>query len=155
MDWGTLLSTLVGAIIGVTSTLLADRVRWRRESEQRGRDVRLEVYGRFLTALNEAAESLWVVGLGDRRPAEPERLDELLRAEVHRAGLYSLREQIMILAADNVRRSADLAVDRVREYRDCLIGGSDSGSAEEIAATDAYKAAVKELRDAMRVDVAK
>ncbi|MFJ9767258.1 hypothetical protein ACIRUY_25895 [Streptomyces erythrochromogenes] len=154
MNWGALISTLVGAVIGVGSTLLADRVRWRRELEQRGKDSRRELYGQFLTALNEAAESLWVVGLGDRRAAGIERLDELLRAEVHRTGLYSLREQVMILATEDVRRVADQAVDRVREYRDCLISGSAGGSPEERTAMDAYKSTIKVLREAMRADMA-
>lgn len=147
------ISTLLGAVIGVGSTLLADRVRWRRELDQRARDARRELYGRFLTALNEAAESLWVVGLGDRRQEVPERLDELLRAEVHRTGLYSYREQVMILGTAEVVRSADHSVDRVREYRDCLLNGLVGGSNEEMAAMDAYKTSIKALRQAMRTDL--
>jgi hypothetical protein len=106
-----------------------------------------------LTALNEAAESLWVVGLGDRRQEVPERLDELLRAEVHRTGLYSYREQVMILGTAEVVRSADHSVDRVREYRDCLLNGLVGGSNEEMAAMDAYKTSIKALRQAMRTDL--
>lgn len=121
--------------------------------EQRARDARRELYGRFLMALNESAESLWVIGLGDRRQEEHDRLDELLRAAVHRTGLYSYREEIVITATDNVARSADRAIDRVREYRDCLIDGSIGGSSEEMAAMDAYKSSIKELRQAMRTDL--
>jgi hypothetical protein len=154
MGWESAISTLLGAIIGVGSTLLADRARWRRELQQRTRDTRRELYGRFLTALNESSESLWVIGLGDRRQEEHDRLDELLRAAVHRTGLYSYREQVMIVAADNVAHSADRAVDCVRAYRDCLIDGARSGSREERAAMGAYKASIKELRHEMRTDIA-
>ncbi|MFE5995228.1 hypothetical protein [Streptomyces sp. NPDC056453] len=154
MNWGTLISTMLGAVIGVGSTLIADRARWSRELTQRAKETRRELYGQFLTALNESAESLWVVGLGDRRTSEHVRLDERLRAEVHRTGLYSYREQVMILGTDNVVRGADQAVDRVREYRDCLINGHVVGSTEETAAMTAYKATIKQLRGAMRADLA-
>jgi hypothetical protein len=154
MNWGTLLSTLIGAVIGVGSTLLADRVRWRRELERQAKESRRELYARFLTALNEATEALWVVGLGDRRVDGPESLAEVLRGQVHRSGLYSYREQIMILAPPAVLREADLATDRVREYRDVLISGHAAGSAEEGSAMHAYTAALKALRQVMRADLA-
>lgn len=155
MSLESAISTLLGAVIGVGSTLLAYRVRWRREIDQRGRDARRELYSRFLTALNESAESLWVVGLGDRRDgATPERLDELLRAEIHRSGLYSYREQVLIVGTAEVVRCADCAVDRVREYRDCLANGAVGGSREETAAMEACKASIKALQKAMRTDIA-
>ncbi|MFI6678182.1 hypothetical protein [Kribbella sp. NPDC050470] len=137
----------------MSSTLIAERVRWRRERQQRAKDSRRELYGQFLTSLNEAAESLWAVSLGDRRGTDGAPFDETLRGEVHRTGLYSYREQVMILAPEGVRASADQAVDRVREYRDCLMSGSQTGSPVETAAMNAYKAAVKSLRQAMRSDL--
>ncbi|MER7202374.1 hypothetical protein CG723_44110 [Streptomyces sp. CB01635] len=152
MDWGTLLPTLVGAVIGVGSTLGADRLRWARELRQRATSSRQELYGQFLTALNEAAESLWVLGLGDRHDSSID-LPEALRAAVHGTGLYSFREQVMIIATDDVLAKADQAVDRVREYRDCLAAGHREGSPDEVAGMDAYKRAVKELRSAMRADL--
>lgn len=57
------------------------------------------------------------------------------------------------LATDDVLRTADQAVDRVREYRDLPISGSHGGSPEETAAMDAYKKAIKVLRQAMRADM--
>ncbi|MEU9456688.1 hypothetical protein [Streptomyces sp. NPDC048277] len=59
----------------------------------------------------------------------------------------------MILGTDGVTQAADQAIDRVREYLDCLIAGNAVGPAQETAAMNAYKAAVKQLRSAMRADV--
>ncbi|MEU4087725.1 hypothetical protein [Streptomyces aureus] len=44
MDWLPLLSTLAGAAIGIGSTLIADRNRWKREDVKDGLRLRLDLY---------------------------------------------------------------------------------------------------------------
>ncbi len=65
MDWMPLLSTLAGAAIGITATLLADRNRWRREEARHASEVRREVYTEFVSALKAAGEEIRAVALGD------------------------------------------------------------------------------------------
>ncbi|GAA2074096.1 hypothetical protein GCM10009801_27820 [Streptomyces albiaxialis] len=62
MEWISPVSTALGAGIGVGATLLADRLRWRREREDRALETRQQLYAeysaalsRIRTALNEAA----------------------------------------------------------------------------------------------------
>lgn len=63
MEWISPVSTALGAVIGVGSTLLTDRFRWRRERAGQNLDVRRQMYAdytaalsRIRTALNECAQ---------------------------------------------------------------------------------------------------
>ncbi|MFD4019148.1 hypothetical protein [Streptomyces sindenensis] len=39
MEWTALAATVVGAVIGVGSTLVTDRVSWRRDTRERDRET--------------------------------------------------------------------------------------------------------------------
>lgn len=61
MDWLPLTSTLLEAFIGVGSTLVVDRAKWRRDQ---AREKRRTVYVEFLGALHIARESFWQLSRG-------------------------------------------------------------------------------------------
>ncbi|MGN9760774.1 hypothetical protein [Streptomyces sp. SD31] len=44
MDWTPLAGTALGTLVGVGSTLLADRARWRRDLSDRTRQERKQIY---------------------------------------------------------------------------------------------------------------
>ncbi|MCF4138571.1 hypothetical protein L1856_20425 [Streptomyces sp. Tue 6430] len=74
MDWLAPVNTLTGAAIGIGSTLLADRIRWRRDREALDRDTRRQAYAAFMAALSDAYTRLHETAgepLPRRRPARP------------------------------------------------------------------------------------
>nr|WP_285561247.1 hypothetical protein [Streptomyces hygroscopicus] len=52
MEWLSLASTALGAVIGVGSTLIADRLSWRRERAGQSFDVRRQLYAHYTAALS-------------------------------------------------------------------------------------------------------
>ncbi|MET7690974.1 hypothetical protein ABZT06_23840 [Streptomyces sp. NPDC005483] len=67
MEWTPLAGTGLGAIVGVGSTLLADRVRRRRDVTERTRQERKEIYVACLTKYRQANEDMYAAAL--RPPA--------------------------------------------------------------------------------------
>lgn len=57
MEWTALAATVVGAVIGVGSTLVTDRVSWRRDTRERDRETLRTVGAQFLEALTEACDA--------------------------------------------------------------------------------------------------
>lgn len=70
MDWSTLASTIVGAIIGIGATTLADRSRWKREQVAGQNQVRRQAYAAYLAALVGAHEAMRTAALGEHGSAE-------------------------------------------------------------------------------------
>jgi hypothetical protein len=57
-SWFTLLGTVVGGLIGVLSTLITERGRFKRELAKLDREARRQLYADFLTADADAHESM-------------------------------------------------------------------------------------------------
>ena len=51
VDWGTLAGTALGALLGVSTTLLGERSRWHRENASRERAAKRQLYSEYLGAL--------------------------------------------------------------------------------------------------------
>jgi len=64
MQWLTLAGTLLGAFIGVGSTLIVDRRRWLRERSKALFETRRQLYSDFLADLSTTREILRTVALG-------------------------------------------------------------------------------------------
>ncbi|MEV8022937.1 hypothetical protein AB0O76_42945 [Streptomyces sp. NPDC086554] len=148
MNWLTLLSTLLGAVVGVGSTLLADRARWGREVQSQAVERRRELYGEFLTALNLAQESLFAVAYG-RHPAELSR-DLAARAAFGNHQVYAVRERLALSGREQVVAVADTAFNRLKAFRDVVGSGAMPDSSELADAIQSYGAVLRELRHAMR-----
>ncbi|GGW51961.1 hypothetical protein GCM10010503_31130 [Streptomyces lucensis JCM 4490] len=112
MDWGTLWGTGLGAVMGVGSTLLADRIRWKRDQSTRLFDLRRQLYGDYLSALTRTRNELKHIGSSIDLDA-----DERARhagAAYREGGVPELRYQIAILAPQRVVGPAVEAHRRLR-----------------------------------------
>ncbi|MEE1736941.1 hypothetical protein PUR49_10575 [Streptomyces sp. BE147] len=150
MEWISPVSTALGAVIGVGSTLLTDRFRWRRERAGQNLDTRRQLYAdytaslsRIRTALNECART--------NIPAEerPRRVRELFLAP----GAYEIRHQLAIIAPREVVEAARSAFVVLRDTRDLLVEGATADSRAYGELEERFDAAVVELRDVMRRDL--
>ncbi|MEU3091360.1 hypothetical protein ABZ703_34230 [Streptomyces massasporeus] len=151
MNWLTLASTLLGAVVGVGSTLLADRARWGREAQAQMLERKRVLYGEFLTALNLAQESLFAVAYG-RHPAELSR-DLAARAAFDNHQVYAVRERLVLSGGEPVVATGDLAFNRLKTFRDVVGSGAAPDSPESGDALLPYAVALRELRHAMREEL--
>ncbi len=150
MEWISPVSTALGAVIGVGSTLLADRLSWRRDRAGQSLDARRQLYGdytaalsRMRTALNECAQT--------DIPAEerPQRVRELFLAP----GAYEIRHQLAIVAPRDVVEAARIAFVVLRDTRDLLLQGPATDTDAYAELEYRFDAAVAELRSVMRRDL--
>src|SRR4051812_39003393 len=100
MDWMPLLSTLTGAVIGITATLIADRNRWRREEARHASEVRREVYTEFVAALKAAGKEMGAAAWGDPMPGSAG--DAAVRGAVRGPALYTASERLWLGAPPQV-----------------------------------------------------
>lgn len=150
MEWISLAGTALGAVIGVGSTLLAERVRWRRERAGQDLDVRRQLYAdytaalsRMRTALNECAR---VDLAADERRS---RVRELFLAP----GAYEIRHQLAIVAPMEVVGAARSAFVVLRDTRDLIGEGAGVDDPAYLELEERLDAAVAELRTLMRLDL--
>ena len=151
MDWATSLGTVIGAIVGVGSSLATDRFRSHQDGKSHWAQTRREVYVDFLIALSRGHSEMRAVtfseGLadGDRCGALHKALDD--------AGVWRLRQTLFLIAPQPVISltiEAGLAIDGVR---DALISEfSVDGDLYLRARADLWKVNA-ELRFAMREDL--
>ena len=150
MDWSIPLSTLLGAFLGVGATLVADRARWRRESQQRRTDLRREVYADYLAALHRANDALRALSLSD--PPEAGRASAA-REAFRGGGVQAAREQVALTAPAAVVQAADTAFGSQRALRDLVAAGVPASHPDYAAALDTHIGALDRLRNAMRADL--
>ncbi|MFI9718479.1 hypothetical protein ACIHFE_02335 [Streptomyces sp. NPDC052396] len=149
MDWGTLVGTGFGAVVGVGSTLLSDRVRWRRDHAARQQDVKRQLYGEYLAALTRTRTDLKEV-VRTTASAGEERARRA--GDAYRdGGAYELRYQMAIIAPGRVVDPSETALRLLRDVRDHIRDGADQARLD--SEFGRLTAAVKELRDAMRADL--
>ncbi|MBD0741928.1 hypothetical protein [Streptomyces sp. CBMA152] len=74
MEWATVVATAMGALIGMGSTLLAERTRWRRNLGEQERGELRTAYARYLEAATLARDAISLasrsVGLASEERAE-------------------------------------------------------------------------------------
>ncbi|MFE7165888.1 hypothetical protein [Streptomyces sp. NPDC057616] len=151
MDWMPLLSTLAGAVIGIAATLLADRNRWRREESRHALEVRREAYTAFVSALKDAGEEMRAVALGDHL-SEAAR-GAAVREAVRGNGLHTASERLWLVGPPQVVAAGNEAFHCLRAIRDAYARGAAVGSAEEAQLITRRRAAMAQMRSAMREDL--
>ncbi|MFJ9865229.1 hypothetical protein [Streptomyces sp. NPDC101165] len=140
MEWISLASTALGALVGLAATFVLDRERWRRESDQRRRDDRRAVYTSFLAATAEASETLINIARGhDTDASASTRAGTVLRD----SRVLSRRLELSLIAEPAVMAQANALVDRLRAYRH-VVG---QGLADDTEAVDRARLAFNEQRD--------
>ncbi|MEU5614332.1 hypothetical protein AB0H03_37515 [Streptomyces sparsogenes] len=161
MDWTTPVSTLIGAMVGVGSTLLGETVRSKRERGHQLDQLRQQLYARYLEALTSTDGELQLLAVRQRTP-----VDEVdLRAAWRGHSLLALNYEIALVAPPPVADAADTAYRALRAMRNVIgttevtLGrrgapeGGGAGAAEWDGAHREYIEAVAALRSAMRADV--
>ncbi|WP_159041572.1 hypothetical protein [Streptomyces sp. WM4235] len=123
MSWVTLVSTVLGAVVGLGSAFLLERVRWGRERDERQLSAQRDIYVAYLAALHEANQALRMVSLGGH-PPEVSR-DLAARAAFREVGLVQVREHIALTASEPVVLAADAAFQALRALRDRIAQGQD------------------------------
>jgi hypothetical protein len=151
VNWTSALPALLGTIVGASVTLAADRVRWRRDQDQRRHDVRREIYAGYLAALHAASGGIRAVSLGDHAPETPKA--SAARLAFRSANLNAAREQVVLLAPAPVVRTAGQTFRELRELRDLAGAGTAPQSQEYQQVLTRYQLALRRLRDLMRADL--
>lgn len=151
VDWGTLAGTALGALLGVSTTLLGERSRWHREHASRERAAKQRLYGEYLAAL-------W---LTRHRLRDPQRSAELTREErrersgdvLGAADAFQLLYQMRIMAPDSLDAAAVHAFRRLLRLRDRFDEPDVSRDPEWSQTQAALGEALESLRQAMRSDL--
>ncbi|KAA2256072.1 hypothetical protein F0L68_26870 [Solihabitans fulvus] len=146
----TILGTAMGAVIALGSTLVNDRIKWRREQSLQKRKMLQEVYSEYLTALTEAHETMRAA-VTAHGTAE-ERRGPVLDA-FRASGAYTLRYRLAIVAGQDVLDAAEEAFRQLRGGRDLLADGNglDSRQYKEFRTT--YGGTMRELQQRIRQEL--
>ncbi|MFD9460812.1 hypothetical protein [Streptomyces sp. NPDC060027] len=147
MEWTSLLSTTMGALIALAASALAERRRWLRESEQRTRDDRRAAYVAFLNATAEASEILINIARGhDRDETALARAGTVLRD----SNVLPRRLELSLVADDQVVEQATLTVALLRTYRDTVARGLTFDTEEFQGVRNAFNEQRDRLTQRMR-----
>jgi hypothetical protein len=151
MQWLALVSTVLGALIGVGSTLVVDRRRWSRERSKAMYEARRQLYSDFLADLSTTRDAIRAVARG-YHPADISRRQAAGDA-FGKANLYSRRYQVSITAPEAVVAAATETFRSLRELRNVAAAGHDNDSGENRAVKARYEAGLTKLIDVMRDDL--
>ncbi|WP_223776420.1 hypothetical protein [Streptomyces sp. 135] len=148
------MSTLLGAVIGVGATLLADRIRWRRESADRETATRRQLYAEYTAALSRVRTALHecAQATGGAIPGSEDHAREV-RDRFLAPGAYEIRHQLAIIAPADVVEAARSAFIALRTTRDRVLEGVTAGSEVYAELEAGNDAAIAELRRVMRRDL--
>ena len=153
MEWTALVATVVGAVIGVGSTLATDRIRWKRDTSARDREILRTVSAEFIDALTQARDAI-----SDASRSGHLRVEE--RAQLARAGIldhavHAKQYQLELLAEPEVACLAGDAAYQLVLYRDAVVAGHTRDDTECTHARRAFREARQELMSAMRTSLAR
>ncbi|MGW6287966.1 hypothetical protein [Streptomyces sp. NPDC055107] len=152
MEWTALVATVVGAVIGVGSTLVTDRVSWRRDTRERDRETLRTAAAQFLEALTEARDTISDASRSEHLPVA-ERA-QLARASTLAQGVHAKQYQLELLATPEVAESARDAAHQLLLYRDAVIAGHLRDDPECTQARRAFRESRQKLMTAMRSSLA-
>lgn len=150
MDWSGPLNTLMGAGIGVGATLLADRLRWRRDREAQRQDTRRQAYASFMAALSEVYSRLHVIAReAGSAPEAPGAAHEAFAS----SNLYPLRYELALIAPWEVMEPTNQVFWKVRDLRDLVATGVTTEDPAFGRHVRDYLAAAETAQTAMRRDL--
>jgi hypothetical protein len=146
MQWSAVLATAVGTVLGVFSTLVADRVRWHRDRSDKQREVLRASFVEYLSALAQARDAF--------ARAEPSR-ERVGRGHVAigEHGVYTAQHLLELVAAQPVLDRARQTTLAVLDFHDAMVGGHDADSEAYLHAWRAVRDARGMLVEAMRADL--
>ena len=150
-QWIAVLGTALGAVIGIGSAFVSDRVRWKREQQRDRAGVRRELYASYIAALTETHESMRAASGRDGLTAA-QRADAV-RDVFHDGGLYQLRYQIGVIADQQVLDAAEAAFQQMRDIRDTFAHGGRIGDPQYQEQRTAWGGVLRTLQLAMREEL--
>ncbi|MEU8822322.1 hypothetical protein [Streptomyces sp. NPDC048636] len=127
----------------MVSTLIADRLRWRRDASERDRDALRAAFTAYLTALARARDAF------SRTEPSPERVGKGHIAIVEH-DVYAAQQQLALVAQQPILDMASRATLSVLDFHDVVVVGRDSDTAEYVHAWRAVREARQVLVDEMR-----
>lgn len=147
VEWGTLVATLGGAVIAMSGTVLADRLRNRHEVDRGLGERRREVYTEFIAAAGTAHAELRRLA---RNTASDGDLDTIARTALADAGLHEVRERLFIDGSASVVGAGQTMFERLRDLRRTVAAGAYESSPAFHEAYHPYLAAVWAYRVVVR-----
>ncbi|MCG6499903.1 hypothetical protein [Kitasatospora sp. A2-31] len=153
MDWGTIVGTITGAVVGVGTTMLTDRARWRREQAVRSNTVKRELYASYLAAAARTWNEIHAAVVTSSEPW-PERA-RAAGAAYREGGVFELRYQISITAPPHIVALSDKTMRGYRTLVDKLNAGQVYNSWDELRSDcQEWFDTLRDLRHEMRADLA-
>ena len=151
MEWSSLAGTALGALIGVSATLAAERTRWRRGRQDTDKATKQRTYAEYLAALSRTRNEIRGAAISESVPAadRSRRAAEAFRT----GGAYELRYQVELIGRDSVIVASDKAFRTLRELRDLVEGGTLHRDDVYLGRRDVWDAAFSELRQHMKADL--
>lgn len=152
MDWIPLLSTILGAVIGVGATLVADWTRASRSQREGDRAIKRQAYGDYLAALSLTRHNLRVAARYSMASVDDRA--RLAFDAFKDAKAYEMRYQVALFAPDEVIEASTSAFNALRSLRDLVEGGGGTHDDPAYrAAQDQWANRFAELRHCMRSDL--
>lgn len=153
MNWTTLAATALGALVGVGSTLLADRARWRRDLADRTRQERKQIYVTVLTKYRLAYEAMHAAAVTGRDEA-PSARETAVREAFRESGSDEARETALICAPQEMSDVLEKVYATLRELQDAFAAGDPPLHSPELQEQRLRHAeAIWAARAAMRRDL--
>ncbi|MFF4710117.1 hypothetical protein ACFY2V_01705 [Streptomyces eurythermus] len=149
MQWITLISTIVGAVIATGSAMLLDRQRWKRERVDRETQTRRTLYGDYLAGLSEARHAC------GNMARDPDMEPSMRRTTAREAfgPCIGPRYQMTISAPGRVVEASEAAFRRLRDLRDRVMEGVLATDPVYLEGRRTYDEALAVLRARMREDL--
>lgn len=151
MDWLPLLSTLAGAAIGIVTTLVADRSRWRREDDKEARRLRLDIYTQYTTTVKVLGETLRAQA--EREHSSDEGRARALHEAFRESGIAVASERMWLVAPQPVVKASNSVFHCLRRICDGYVDGTAVSSPEDRARWEARGKAAATMRRLMREDL--
>lgn len=152
MDWSGLVGTVIGAAVGISSTLVVTQLQWRHQRHDRWYALRRETYVSFLTALNKSYETLWALSLGEYTSELP--LAGAAREILRINEVYESRQRALITGSRSVVAACEQAFQSLKGFRDVVGLSKPADSQAFKIADDGYRAAARRLASDIRIDLA-
>jgi hypothetical protein len=152
VEWGTLVGTALGAVLGIGATLAGEHLRWRRTVRENRLQDRRAMYADCLVALRRAHEAMRLAA--DEDYSDPQTRAAKIRQAFQASGCDEARERLVLTAATDVSAAIDASYHSLRQVRETLASGCTLTSDEYHAARQAHGDATRAARTVFRQDLA-
>ncbi|MER6162963.1 hypothetical protein ABT147_47170, partial [Streptomyces sp. NPDC001868] len=143
MDWTVVVSTVLGAVIGVASALALEHVRWRNRAKDRRSDTLRSVYAAYFGAVSQAAEQIWQASRAGLSTADDSADRSHSAFGDHH--VFAKRYELVLLAPADVADLANDVVWKLVKWSDQVIGGAT----HDLPGCNAARLAFNQARDGL------